>query len=124
MKTKSLYITALAFLFTMVSFPLYGAEFKTIEGTLTGEIVCLYEWTTEQSYQGSDSVCTNPRHDRRSLLTKEGDVYIMVADEGASNMVMRALSTDAFERSVVIVKGEIVEGGPIKIVKVRSLKMK
>jgi hypothetical protein len=127
MKTKSSYIMVLALLFAMVAFPVYGGSpmgFKTLEGKLTGEIICLYEWTTDQAYQGSNSVCIRPRYGQRSLLTEEGEVFIMVADERASNFVVRALSTDVFEKEVVTVQGEVIDSKPIKIVKVRSLKTK
>ncbi len=127
MKIKSLYIMVLALLFAMVAFPVYGGSpmgFKTLEGKLTGEIICLYEWTTEQAYQGSHSVCTNPRHGQRSLQTEDGEVFIMVADEDSSNFVVRALSTDIFEKEVVTVQGEVIDSKPIKTVKVRNLTMK
>ncbi len=141
MKTKTLYVVALTFLFAVVALPLYAAteyptpeagwsfkaapkDVKTIEGTLTGEIICLYDWTTDQAYQGSDSVCAHPRHNQRSLVTEEGDVYLMVPDEEASSFVVKALTTNVAEKEVVSVKGTIVEGGPIKIVKVKSLVIK
>jgi hypothetical protein len=145
MKTKSLYILALTFLFVMASYPLYAAEshpmaepvytpkpaamakvsgVKTFEGNVTGEIICLYEWETDQAYQGTGSVCLNPRHNQRALVTEQGEIYLLVADEKADSFVLKALSSDAVEREDVSVKGEIVEGGPVKVVKVKSLTVK
>jgi hypothetical protein len=145
MKTKSLYVLALTFLFVMVSYPLYAGErhpgaepvytpktaaierlsgVKTLEGNVTGEIICLVEWETEQAYQGSANVCVHPRHDRRALVTEKGEIYILVAAEEASDFVLKALSSDAVERQDVVVKGKIVEGGPVNVVEVKSLKVK
>ena len=147
MKTKSLYVLALTFLFVMVSYSLYAGErypgadppytpytpktaaierlsgVKTFEGNVTGEIVCLVEWETDQAYQGSANVCVHPRHDRRALVTEGGDIYILVAAEGASDFVLKALSSDSVERQDVVVKGKLIEGGPVKVVEVKSLKV-
>jgi hypothetical protein len=147
MNTKSVYVLALTFLFAMVSSPLYDGEafpgkepvympktaamekvagVKTFKGNITGEIVCLYEWQTEEEYQvsGSGSVCMRPRHNQRALVTEEGDIFLLMADEQAGRFVVKALTTDLIEREDVFVEGVIVEGGPIKLVKVKSLKIK
>jgi hypothetical protein len=145
MNTKPLYVLALTILFAMASSPLYAGEagpgkepvytpkpaamekvagVKTFEGNVTGEIVCLYEWQTDQAYQGTGNVCLNPRHDQRALVTEEGEIYLLVADDKAGKFVVKALTTDAVEREDVVVEGVIVEGGPVKVVKVKSLKIK
>lgn len=126
MKTKSLYALALALLFAIASSPLYAAEMarvESFEGNLTGKIVCLYEWETDESYVGSGRVCTNPRHNQRSLVTESGDIYLLVPADEADEFVIKALSTEVAERKDVVVEGEIVKG-PVNIVKVRTLKVK
>jgi hypothetical protein len=99
-------------------------DVKTFAGSITGEIVCLVEWETDQVYQGSANVCVNPRHDQRALVTEGGAIYILVAAEEASDSVLKALSSDSAERQDVVVKGKIIEGGPVNVVEVKSLKVK
>ncbi len=124
MKTKSMYILALTILFMMASYPLYvaeSAEVKKIKGEISGEMICLYEWKTNQEYQGSKAVCIHLHSHQRSLVTADGELYILVADDKASTFVVKALTTDLVERENVIVQGEIVKSEPINIIKVKHI---
>lgn len=120
---RSLLVLALSLLFAMASSPLYAGErVRTFEGKIGGEIACLYEWETDQTYQGSSAVCPNPHKHQRALITKDGEVYLLVPHETASEFVVKALGTGMIEREDVVVEGTVVEG-PIRIVKVKTLKV-
>ncbi len=125
---KLFYTFTLLFLFTLFYAPLSGAAkktvVKTVSGKVTGQVICLYDWKTDKPYQGSKAVCPNANHDR-SLITKNGEIYILEPAEDASEEIVKLVRTPAFEKKEITVEGEIVNiYGPVKLVKIKSFTVK
>lgn len=117
---------AVAF-FLILSFcsPAFSAdagEAKTVEGEITGQVICIFEWVKSPPYQGSKAVCPNANHDR-SLVTEKGELYVLEPADDAGKEVINLVRTRAYERKNVVLEGEVLEKGPVKIMKVKKFKV-
>ncbi len=102
--------------------PLYAKE-KKIEGKLSGKVMCLVELAADHEYQGSNSVCVDPKHSR-VLLTKEGKIYILEPAHEASKDVVKLIKSNVLEKKHIIVNGEVLKKGAINIIKVKSIEVR
>lgn len=122
MKIRSIYPFFVAFLFLMLFFsPVGAAPVKTVQGTVTGQVICTFEWVHDPAYQGSKAVCPNANHDR-SLIAKNGVIYALEPADDAGKDVIDMIRTRDYERKNVQVEGEILDQGPVKIIKVKKFK--
>ncbi len=123
MKTKALCTILVLLLFSAFQARAIAAEkVTTIEGSVTGQVICYFEWVKDPAYQGSNAVCPNANHDR-SLVTKNGEVYILEPDDKAGPDVVKLVRTPSFERKKILVSGEILKKDGINIIKVKSFKV-
>lgn len=121
MRMKTAYALLLLFLFAYV--PLHAAEKpKTIEGSVTGQVICIFEWVKDPAYQGSKAVCPNANHDR-SLITAKGEIYILEPADDAGPDVVNLVRTPSFEKKKIMVEGEILKKGGLNIIKVKKFKV-
>lgn len=95
---------------------------KTLVGEVTGQVICMFEWVKDPEYQGSKALCPNANHDR-SIVTDKGEIYVLEPADDASKEVIKLVRTRAYERKNVILEGEILEKGPVKIMKVKKFKV-
>jgi hypothetical protein len=121
-KTRLASVFLAVFFLASLAVPVH-AKVTAVEGELAGEIICLFDWTTKEEYQGSKATCLNPEHDR-AFVTEGGEIYILQPDDKASENVIKSIRTKMLERKKVVVHGEIVEGGPVRIIKVKSIEVK
>lgn len=121
-KTRLTVLLLVTFFLAVLTAPVQ-AKVTTVEGNVAGEIICLFDWTTKEEYQGSKSTCLNPEHDR-ALVTEEGEIYVLEPDDKAGKDLIKSIRTNVLERKKVVVHGEIVEGGPVRIIKVKSVEVK
>ncbi len=117
MKTKIIYVLALASLFTLSSIPLNA---DIITGNVSKEVVCFYEWETEQPYQGSNAICLTPE-DVRTLVSEKGEMYTLEPAEGSNSSLEKFLSSNMLSDKPVVVIGTIVKDSPVDIIKVERL---
>lgn len=99
------------------------AKAKMVEGTIAGEIVCLLEFEADQEYQGTNTVCKHPSH-TRVLKADDGSIYVLEAADEKNKEVMSLIRGNKYERKKVTIDGEIVEGGIVKIIKVKKFSVK
>lgn len=99
------------------------AKAKMVEGTITGEIVCLLEFEAKEEYQGTTTVCKHPSH-TRVLKADDGSIYVLEAADEKNKEVMSLIRGSKYERKKVAIEGEIVDGGIVKIIKVKKFSVK
>lgn len=115
-------VFAVAFLVSVCS-PVHAEE-KKVEGKVTGKVVCSVEWKEKASeYQGTDVVCHDPKH-QRMIVTEKGEVYHLEPAEGAGEEVRKLIKSEAYEKKEVTVEGEVEKKGIMKVIKVKSFKVK
>ena len=117
MMTKIIYILALVSLFTLSSIPLNA---NIIKGNISKEVVCFYNWVTEQAYRGSNALCLTPE-DVRTLVSEKGKMYILKPAEGSNPSLAKFLSSNVLLGKLVAVVGTIEKGSPVNTIKVERL---
>ncbi len=117
MKTKIIYVLALASLFTLSSIPLNA---DIIKGNISSEVVCFYEWETEKAYQGSNALCLTPE-DVRTIVSEKGKMYTLEPAEGSNSSLAAFLSSNVLLEKLVAVVGTIEKDSPVDIIKVEKL---
>ncbi len=117
MMTKIIYALALASIFTLSSIPLNA---DIIQGNISKEVVCFYEWETEQAYQGSKSLCLTPE-DVRTIVSEKGKMYTLEPAEGSNSSLAAFLSSNVLLKKLVAVVGTIEKDSPVDSIKVEKL---
>ena len=117
MMTKIIYALALASLFTLFSMPLNA---DIIQGNISKEVVCFYEWETEQAYQGSNAVCLTPE-DVRTLVSEKGKMYTLEPAEESYSSLVKLLSSNVLLENLIVVIGTVEKDSPVDIIKVERL---
>ena len=117
MMTKIIFALALASIFTLSSIPLNA---DIIQGNISKEVVCFYEWETEQAYQGSNALCLTPE-DVRTLVSEKGKMYTLEPAEGSNSSLAAFLSSNVLLEKLVAVVGTIEKDSPVDIIKVEKL---